>query len=355
MRPSTKFVLDMIREHRREMLVIVAIATVGAVLATIVPYVYGKLFDLAQVPSTPVSLLLALIGIWLLMSLISAYTSNKTGLLGEVLGAKMSLKAEVDAYSHFLTLPVLFHKREQRGEVLQKITRGAWRLQNMVESLADVLPRLLMFAFSVVAMSLIEWKLALLLLLSFLIYGLVTVRMTEEVLKARRREHKVFEKQYGKVYDKLYNVFLVKNFVMEDKEKDRFTKALIHKTLPALKESSAKSARLSILQGVIYSVAFVSVLGTAIFFLRHGNISAGEFVMFFGYVNLAFGPFRFLAALYRHYRRSVLAISRFVRLKRIAPEVMKHGKKTLPNLRGEIEFENLSFSYVRGKYVLKDI
>lgn len=355
MSQTTNFLKEMFKNNKKELLTIIAIATFGALLATIIPYVYGKLFDFAMVSETPTNILLGLIGLWLLLSLISTYTSNKTGLLGEVLGTKMSLQAEVDAYSHFLTLPVLFHKKEQRGEILHKISRGAWTLQNLIETTSDVLPQILMLLFSLVAMLLIQWQLAILLVFSFVIYAFVTIKMMDPIMKARLREHRILEKQYGNVYDKLYNVFLVKNFVMETNEKERFSKSLIGKALPAVREASQKSTKLSIIQGIIYSVSFVLVLGMSIFFLRTRSLSPGEFVMFFGYINLAFGPFRFLANLYRLYKRSAVAIRRFLKLKKMAPEAMKHGNKTLSKVSGEIVFKDVDFEYLKNKLVLKKI
>ena len=104
MNQTTKFILDMFKEDKKELTIIILIATFGAILAAVTPYIYGRLFDLAIVPESAVNILLGLIILWLLLSLISTYTSNKTGLMGEVLGTKMALKAEADAYSHFLTL-----------------------------------------------------------------------------------------------------------------------------------------------------------------------------------------------------------------------------------------------------------
>jgi ABC-type multidrug transport system fused ATPase/permease subunit len=355
MNPTTRFILDMFKGKKKELKIIIAIATFGAILAAAIPYIYGRLFDLAIDMKTPLNLLLGLIGLWLVLSLISTFTSNKTGLLGEVLGTRMSLEAEADAYSHFLTLPILFHKKEQRGEILHKISRGAWTLQSMIETISDVLPQFLMLIFSVIAMLIIKWELGLILLFSFAIYALVTVKMMKKVMKARLKEHKVFEKQYGNVYDKLYNVFLVKNFVMEERERGRFFKSLVGKTIPVVKDASQKSTKLSIIQGIIYSISFVAVLGSAIFFLRHGQITPGEFIMFFGYINLAFGPFRFLARIYRLFKRSAVAIRRFLRLKRMVPETMKHGNDSIKNLKGEINFKDIIFEYIRGKEVLKEI
>lgn len=355
MKPITKFILDMFKANKKELLVIISIATFGAILAVIVPYIYGKLFDLAIVPETSLKILFGLIGLWLLLSLISTYTSNKTGLMGEVLGTRVSLETEADAYSHFITLPISFHKKKQRGEVLHKISMGAWSLQTMIETVSDVLPQFLMLVFSLAAMFLIQWQLALIIILSFLIYSLLTIKMIGPILELRKKERSVFEKQYGNVYDKLYNVFLVKNFVMEEDEKRRFFKSLVGKTIPIVRRVAEKSTKLSIIQGVVHSVGFVAVLGTAIFFLRSNAITPGEFVMFFGYINLAFGPFRFLTRIYRDFKRSSVAIKRFLKLKRIVPEKMKHGNKTIQKVKGEITFDGVDFGYLKDKSVLESI
>jgi ABC-type multidrug transport system fused ATPase/permease subunit len=355
MKPSIKFILDIFKKNRKQIVTIVLVATLGAVLTVAIPYVYGKLFDLASIPNTEITFLLSLIGIWLLLSLLSTYISNLSGYMGDTISTKISLQAEVEAYSHFLTLPILFHKKEQRGEVLQKISRASWSLQDVISTVADFLPQLLMLLFSLIIMFIIEWKIALVLLFSFVIYGILTIKFVKPELEARKKENKAFEKQYGKVYDKLYNVFLVKNFVMEDKEKDNFLKSLLGKVLPAVKYANERSRKVSIIQGVINSLAFVAVLGSAIFLIREGNITSGEFIMFFGYINLAFGPLRYFGTIYRRYRRANVAIKRFLKLKNIEPEKMKHGNKVLNSIKGEIIFDNVEFGYFKGKNVLKKI
>ena len=39
----------------------------------------------------------------------------------------------------------------------------------------------------------------------------------------------------------------------------------------------------------------------------------------------------------------------------MVPEEMKHGEKIIPDFRGEIDFENISFKYPKGKEVLKNM
>ena len=355
MKPSTKFVVDMFKGHKKKVLVIVLVSTLGSLLAVIIPYLYGKLFDLATIPDTTVNLLLGLIGVWLVLNIVSTYISNKTSLMGEVLGSRVALEAEVGAYSHYITLPVEFHKKEQRGEVLQRISRGSWNLQRIIEIISDTLPQFLMLAFALIAMLLIQWQLAIVIVFSFILYASITFMLLEPILDLQKKEQKVFEKQYGNIYDKLYNVFLIKNFVKEGVERNAFFHSLLEKAYPMVEKTAKKSANLSIIQGVVYGISFVAVLGIAIFFFRAGKISAGEFIMFFGYINLAFGPFRHLDSIYRNYRRSSVAIKRHLKLRRIVPEAMSHGRKILNEVKGKIEFKGVSFAYRGRKDILKDI
>ena len=48
-------------------------------------------------------------------------------------------------------------------------------------------------------------------LFTFIIYSIVTLKLTKPVLKSQEKMHESFEKEYGNVYDKLYNIYLVKN------------------------------------------------------------------------------------------------------------------------------------------------
>lgn len=352
---TSRFFLSLFKDYKKELFLVIAIATFGSILASFVPYIYGKMFDLAIIPNTTVSLLISLIFIWTSLGLISNYTATKTGEMGDVLGAKVSFQSEAEAYSHFLTLPISFHKTKKTGAILQKVSRGSWNLQSMIEIASDIMPSILFLIFALIMMFIIRWQLALIVVFTFLIYTFITLKMTPSIIETQKKMHEVFEREYGSVYDKLYNVFLIKNFTMEEKEKKHFFKSLVKRAIPPYKESANKIARLSHIQGIIYNLSFITVLSTAIFFLRSGQISQGEFIMFFGYITLSFSPFFRLSTFYRRFRRAMVAIKRLIWLKNLAPEAMKHGDRTIKNFKGNIEFKEVHFSYVKNKETLKKI
>ena len=155
---ARKFVFEMFKDHKKELIVITIISTIGALFSVLIPYIYGKLFDFSLIPNTTTSILLSLILIWALLGLISTYATTKTSFLGEILGNRVALKSEAEAYGHFLTLPISFHKNKKSGSILQKISHGSWNLVQMIELSSEVFPQFMMLIFACFNISFVKPK-----------------------------------------------------------------------------------------------------------------------------------------------------------------------------------------------------
>ncbi len=350
-----KFFIKLITEHKKEFFMIVSIATLGSVLSAIIPYIYGKLFDLAIIPSTKITFLLSLIGVWAVLGLISSFTQSKTSSLGSELGAKSSFEYEVHSYGHFLTLPVAFHKSVKTGEILNRISNASGNIEQFIESVSDLFPSFLFLIFSLVIMAFVKWELALALIFVLFVYGFFTFIYAKPIYESFRRLRKIYDREYGKIYDILYNVFLIKNFSLEKEEEKKIYSSLIEKNLKSRIEALNKSKKLQYVQGVCYTLGFVFILSIAIIFLRNGKITSGDFIMFFGYTSLAFSPFFRLSRFYEEYRKVKVAIERIINLNKKSPESMKHGDEIIKHFFGKIEFKNLDFGYEKNKRILKNI
>ena len=354
MNSINKYILRIIKENKKEVIIISVVATIGSLLSVAIPYIYGRLFDLAVIPNTSLNLLFSLIFVWLAVSLISNYTSNRAAYLGNILGAKIAWSEEAKAYGHFLSLPIIFHKNKKTGEILNKLARGSWYMQSLISNFSNLFPQFIVLIFSLIVVFLVQWQLAIILAVLFLVYVFVTIKYSQAVIDAEEKFLQMADKQYGKVFDKLNNPMLVKNFAMEEKEKENIINQFA-KIFPTIKNSSATYSRVSLYQGIVYSLSFIIILSSAIFFLRQGNITDGEFIMFFGYINLVFSPLYILTEFYKSFKKGSAAIKRVIQFKAMIPETMKHGNKILRNVKGEIEFSNVKFEYTKGKPVLEGI
>jgi ABC-type multidrug transport system fused ATPase/permease subunit len=286
---TTKFIFNLLKENKKEILKISLIALVSSALSITIPLIYGKLFDAATIPNTPTTFLFSLIIIWLITSLISNYTSNKERYLGEIFGARVSWLEEAKAYGHFLTLPIAFHKNKKTGEILNKLSRGSWEIERLITNISKIFPNMIILVGTSFIIIFIQWQLSLVLFFSLLIYVFVTIKFSKEITDSSERVNKFTSKQYGKIYDKLYNPLFVKNFAMEEAERKGIIYE-IEKILEVMKDYSKSSKKIFGYQSTIYSISFIIVLSCAIFFLRNGSITSGQFIMFFGYTHLVFSP-----------------------------------------------------------------
>lgn len=349
------FALKRFVKHKKKIAAIVAIATISSLLAAIVPYIYGKLFDFSLAPATPLGILIAMIACWFSVSIVADYLSYKASLEGRVLNFKVCEEIEAEAYGHWLNLPIAFHKTKKKGEILNKITRAIERLGYVVDELFYFLPQTIMLLFAIVAMLLIEWRLCLILLFFLSLYVFITAIRIKPIMKTSRAMYKVWEKSYGGVHDRLSNVFLVKSFSKEKEESDYIRQQLVERTYAPFRKMNAAWASLDFMQKVVFSSSFVVVLSLAIFFLRQNIITPGEFVMFFGYVSLAYSPFWRLGMMFRSIKESSVSLARLERFHKIVPEFAKHGNKVIRDVKGRVEFKNVYFSYTATKPVLKNV
>ncbi len=349
-----EFLKEILKPYKKEIILITVIAILASILSTLIPFIYGRLFDLA-IKDTPTNILFSLIFIWLFTSLISNYIQNKASYLGGNLGARATWSREAKTYGHFISLPMSFHKNKRTGEFLNKISRGSWHIEQLIVNFSNLMPQTLVLIFSAIIVFLVQWQLAILLIFVLLIYVLVTVKFSKPVIDSQEKLTVMMNKQYGKVYDRLNNVFLIKNFANEEKEKSTIYDILVTKVLPPMTFAQKKWHRLSFYQGLVYSIGFVILLVFAIFFLKNDSITAGQFIMFFGYINLVFTPLWTLTEFYKSYKKSSASMRKIISFENSIPESMKHGDKILKNVKGEITFKDVTFSYKKDKEVLKNI
>jgi len=100
----------------------------------------------------------------------------------------------------------------------------------------------------------------------------------------------------------------------------------------------------------------VSVIGIGGYFVYIKLIDFGDLLAFLLYINLAVQPVRRLAQFVQQFESGMTGFERFVEIMEVKPEIVeKENAIELKNVKGQIEFKNVTFSYNKGKDVLKNI
>lgn len=352
-----EIVFKYLKKYKKKAYFIALISLIGSLIPAVIPFIYGRLVDAAILETAS----LKYIGTFLLIWLILALIGNWAGRFGRTKGWKLSADVGNDfllqGAGHLLEVPLRFHKREKMGKIVRRVSRGANFLETIIgEIVFGIAPAFLTVFGALIILARIKWQLALALLTVLILYSLASFWKTKPIIKAQEGLNKAYEEAYGNLHDSISNIETVKAFTGEEFEKQKVERNFRERAGKKFKDFMELWDDLSLWQQTIFSLGFIFVFGQALFFLRKNLISAGQLVMFLGYVQLAYHPFGRLAQYYRITSIGLVTIHRALNLLKIEPELYEpKGAKELKAPKGEVEFLNVTFSYQNHQRILDDI
>lgn len=343
-----------LRKYKKKVYFIIFIALVSSAISAVVPYIYGKLVDLAIKPSTELILILKIIGAWLFLTLISNWANRYVDRRGASIAAMSSNDLLLKITYHILRLPMSFHKEKRIGEVLQRVGRASDYFESIVnQAVFDLIPGFLRVVVALIILALVEWHLSLAIFLMLVFYLAATLIKTKSIIRAQKKMNKAYEKGYGDLYNSTFNIGVVKSSVAEIIE-NRRNAGNFERIVVRVQDFMNAWLGMSAWQQTILGFGFVFIFGLGIIFLRAEIISAGVMVMFIGYTSLVMQPISQLSNNYRMIKRGMVTIERALKLLKIESEKYEEGIE-LKTIKGEVVFRGVSFKYKKKQLVLRDI
>jgi ABC-type multidrug transport system fused ATPase/permease subunit len=343
-----------LKKYKKKVYFLAFLAVIASVISAVIPYIYGRLVDFAVDKSIKIDSILIMIGAWLVLTLISNWAGRFVDREGIDVGVRSSNDLLIDICDHILHLPIGFHKDKRMGEVLQRATRASDFFERIVEeTLFSLAPGLLRVIIALSILTYVEWRLSAALLIIIAFYLFAVFLKVKPIVEIQKKVNKAWERSYGDIYNSTLNIQTVKSSLSEKMERRKNARNL---------DSAARVQRLLMKawmnmdawQQTITGFGFVAIFALGIFLLRLNVVSAGELVMFVGYTALIYQPLAQLTHNYRMLKRGMAIIDRALGLFEVAPEKYQEGIE-LKNVRGEVVFDNVSFSYKKKQAVLKNI
>ena len=133
---------------------------------------------------------------------------------------------------------------------------------------------------------------------------------------------------------------------------ERLNNNHLQATLRAALLSSVMSPAVEVL--TVVSMGLVVVVGGAMVF--DGGLELGLLVAFLLYIQRFFEPIRTLAMNYTQFQRAMASGSRIFELLDLTPEMVeREDAREMPPLKGDVRMDHVTFGYLDGVDVLKDI
>lgn len=278
-----------------------------------------------------------------------------TGLLGE--RVRYDLRGKM--FNHLQQLSLSYYNRTPVGWIMSRVTSDTDRLAELVTwGLLDVTWGIMNITAAVYFMSLINWRLALMVFAIIPLIVVIAVQFKKRIIGEYRTVRKINSKITGSYNETITGVRVIKALTREERNLQEFSKLT--------GEMYQASYRAAWLSGLFLPVVqMISSIGVVIIVWYSGNVGINGNVMgtmtiggiqaFISYVVFMLWPIQEMARVYAEMQQAIASGERIFSLIDAQPEIVdRPGASEIDTLRGDIVFDQVDFYYTDNEPVLSD-
>ncbi|MBW4669244.1 MAG: ABC transporter ATP-binding protein/permease [Cyanomargarita calcarea GSE-NOS-MK-12-04C] len=264
-----------------------------------------------------------------------------------------------ETVAKILTLPLEFYDENNPGRIAGKISKGLENHTWAYPELAGQLVPKLFFVLGVfVIILLIEWRIAILFLISFVIILSFTLKDLSKLMEQEKRLDKYMENTQSRNSEIITNIKTVKAFGAEPLEFKRQKQRLDREFKVVVYRIHLGYIKLGTFRTTIIQFCVFSILGLTLAATLKGVISLGHFITTLTVSSMAYAelePISNLAEVFARRYASMLGYHEFMQ-QPVGIDAASLGESPLAyDFTGKVEFSHLSFGYDANRPVLQDI
>src|SRR4051794_40676651 len=332
------------------LLITLVLSAVNAAEPLIMKFVFDDLATNKQMHALLVGIG-ALLGLGIFREVANAFTSWLTW--HARLGIHYSLLESTVGRLH--RMPLSFHRTEGVGAIMTRLDRGIQGFLNAVtQILFNIFPAVLYLIISLFVMLKLNWHLTLLVLCFLPMPALIAAIAGPEQTRRERSLLDQWVKIYSRFNEVLSGIVTVRSFSMEDTEKQRFLRSVKEANRTVVKGVGLDTG-LGAATNLVVAFARIAAMALGGILVIRGQVTVGTLIAFLGYVGGLFGPVQGLTTIYQTIQKADVSLDEIFSIL----DVQEHlgdspDAKEVINTRGDVEFENVKFTYEGGDRPILD-
>ena len=342
-----KRVLGYARPYRWQIITMLLLILLGTGLTLLTPLIIRELIDKA-IPNGDINRLILLSFGLLLIPALGGGLNVIRRRLNAAVGEGVIFDLRVALFSHLQRMSLNFFTHTRIGELMSRLNNDVVGAQNAISNtIVNIITDLIQTIGVMAVMLTLEWRLTLI-SVAILPLFLLAARALGGKLRDLAREQMDHNARMNAMVNETLNIggaLLVKLFGRNSLENERFN------------ERSAKVRDLGIQRAVVGNAFFViigllSAVGTALvyglggYYVIQKAFTVGTIVAFGSYLTSLYASLQGLATAPVEFATSVVSFERVFEVIDLPVEIQEpQSTKTIPNPRGELAFENVTFHY----------
>src|SRR6059058_6132666 len=261
-----------------------------------------------------------------------------------------------DIEAHVMRLPIRYFDSTKTGILISRIMTDAEGIRNLVGTgLVQLTGSILTATIALGVLLYLNWKLTMVTVLILGAFGGGMATAFKRLRPLFRERGQINAEVTGRLAETLGGIRIVKSYTAEKREELVFAKGahrLFRNVAQSLTGVSAVTAFSSLVIGAT-GIAMMLIGGSSI---RQGRMTVGELVMYLSFTALMTMPLIQLASIGTQLTEAFAGLDRIREIRRMATEDEEDASRApLPDIRGEVAFDDVTFEYNNGVPVLKRV
>ncbi|MCM1521607.1 MAG: ABC transporter ATP-binding protein/permease [Muribaculaceae bacterium] len=261
-------------------------------------------------------------------------------------------------YEKIVRLPISYFTNERKGDVMARMTGDVAEIENSIMASLDMLfKNPVMIIVCLGMMIVISWKLTLFVLILLPVAGTVMGRVGKKL----KRKSLTGQEQWGTlmslIEETLGGLRIIKAFNAETKVTDRFHSANgdFFRTTCSVQRRQALAHPMSELLGTT-TIAIVLSFGGTLILSGTSSMNAASFIYYLVVFYSIINPAKDLSKAMYSIQKGLASMERVdAILSAVNPIKDPEHPRRLPQLRGEIEYQDVTFGYNSERRVVNDV
>ena len=298
---------------------------------------------------------------WLVLGVVAAITIQATTsyALTQILSVEAQhlisvLRSQVQR--HIIQLPIRFFDNTKTGELVSRIMTDVEGVRNLVGTgFAQMIGGVLTAVISLVLLIYISPMMTLYVLVPVIIFSLISLKAFGKIRPIFRERGKINAEVTGRLTETLGGIRVIKGFNAEEQEIKTF-EAGVERLFLNVKSSLTATSFVTSSATFLLGLASAGIMGIGGYMIMDGQMTFGDFLAFTLYLGFMIAPIVQMSNIGSQLTEAFAGLDR-------TEEIMNYPLEdaagirvlNLPNFKGDIRFENVSFAYEEGKEVVKGI
>lgn len=288
--------------------------------------------------------------------LISAVVSYALTMLLSVEAQHLISVLRANVQKHLLRLPTRFFDNQQTGKLVSRVMTDVEGVRNLVGTgFLQLIGGVLMAIICLFFLISISWKLTLFTILPLGLFGIISMKAFGKIRPIFRERGAITAEVTGRLTQTFGGIRVIKGFNAAKQEALVFEKG-VERIFQNVKSSLTTTSFVASTGSFLFGVALVGIIGIGGYMLTEKTLTAGELTQFAFFLGFLIAPIFQMSNIGSQLTEAFAGLDRTEELMNMPVEDDDEVRTIkIGEIKGDIEFKDVSFAYEEDKQVLKDI